>query len=58
VFWEGLRGAGGGDLVGDLLVLLAAVGVGSYTVLSMPLLERHSPLAVATYPIVFGARSS
>jgi drug/metabolite transporter (DMT)-like permease len=58
VFWEGLTGAGGGDLGGDLLVLLAALGVGSYTVLSMPLLERHSPLAVATYPIVFGGRSS
>ena len=29
VFWEGLTGAGGGDLGGDLLVLLAAVGVGS-----------------------------
>jgi drug/metabolite transporter (DMT)-like permease len=43
VFWEGLRGAGSGDLGGDLLVLLAALGVGSYTVLSMPLLERHSP---------------
>jgi drug/metabolite transporter (DMT)-like permease len=54
VFWEGLTGAGGGDLGGDLLVLLAALGVGSYTVLSMPLLERHSPLAVATYPIAFG----
>ena len=54
VFWEGLTGAGGTDLGGDLLVLLAALGVGSYTVLSMPLLERHSPLAVATYPIVFG----
>jgi drug/metabolite transporter (DMT)-like permease len=54
VFWEGLTGAGGADLGGDLLVLLAALGVGSYTVLSMPLLERHSPLTVATYPIVFG----
>jgi drug/metabolite transporter (DMT)-like permease len=54
VFWEGLTGARGADLGGDLLVLLAALGVGSYTVLSMPLLERHSPLAVATYPIVFG----
>ena len=42
VFWEGLSGLGG-DLGRDLLVLLAAVGV-----------ERHSPLAVATYPIVFG----
>ena len=26
VFWEGLTGAGGGDLGGDLLVLLAALG--------------------------------
>jgi drug/metabolite transporter (DMT)-like permease len=54
VFWEGLTGAGGRSLVGDVLVLLAAVGVGTYTVLSMPVLERHSPLAVATYPILFG----
>lgn len=54
IFWEGLTGAGGGSLVGDLLVLVAAVGVGSYTVFSMPVLERHSPLAVATYPILFG----
>jgi drug/metabolite transporter (DMT)-like permease len=34
--------------------LLAALGVGSYTVFSMPILGRHSPLAVATYPILFG----
>jgi drug/metabolite transporter (DMT)-like permease len=54
VFWEGLTGTGGRSLVGDVLVLLAAVGVGSYTVLSMRVLERHSPLAVATYPILFG----
>jgi hypothetical protein len=27
---------------------------GSYTVLSMPVLERHSPLAVATYSLLFG----
>jgi drug/metabolite transporter (DMT)-like permease len=49
VFWEGLTGAGGRSLVGDVLVLLAAVGVGFYTVLSMRVLERHSPLTVATY---------
>ncbi len=54
VFWEGLTGAGGRSLVGDLLILMAALGVGSYTVLSMPILGRHSPLAVATYPILFG----
>jgi drug/metabolite transporter (DMT)-like permease len=54
VFWEGLTGSERGSLVGDLLVLVAAVGVGCYTVLSMRVLERHSPLAVATYPILFG----
>jgi drug/metabolite transporter (DMT)-like permease len=48
-------GAGGDSLTGDLLVLLAAVCVGAYTVLSMPLLERYTPLAVAAYPIMFGA---
>jgi drug/metabolite transporter (DMT)-like permease len=41
-------------LIGDLLVLLAAMGFGAYTVLSMRLLGRYSPLAVATYPILFG----
>ena len=52
VVFEGL-GAEGESLVGDLAVLGAAVSVGGYSVLSMPLLRRHSPLAVATYPIVF-----
>jgi drug/metabolite transporter (DMT)-like permease len=51
---EGL-GAGGTSLVGDAFVLAAAVCVGAYAVLSMPLLERYSPLAVATYPVLFGA---
>jgi drug/metabolite transporter (DMT)-like permease len=53
VFYEGL-GADGTSLVGDFLVLLAAMAFGSYTVLSMPVLERHSPLAVATYSLLFG----
>ena len=53
VFSEGLTGGSSG-LAGNLLILLAAVGVGAYSVLSMPLLERHTPLAVATYPILFG----
>ena len=48
VVFEGL-GSGGDSLLGDLLVLIASVGVGGYTVLSMPLLERHTPLAVAGY---------
>ena len=53
VFYEGL-GAGGTSLIGNLWVLLAAVSVGVYTVLSVPLLERHTPFTVATYPILFG----
>ena len=51
---EGLWG-GGTNLLGDAVVLVAAVCVGAYAVLSMPLLERYSPLAVATYPVLFGA---
>lgn len=52
VMFEGL-GAKGDSLVGDLAVLGAAVCVGAYSVLSMPLLRRHPPLAVAAYPILF-----
>jgi drug/metabolite transporter (DMT)-like permease len=53
IFYEGL-GLEGANLIGDLLVLLAAMGFGAYTVLSMRLLGRYSPLAVATFPILFG----
>ena len=53
VFHEGLT-AEGASLVGDLFVLLAAMGFGSYTMLSMRMLGRYSPLAVATYPMLFG----
>src|SRR5215217_9258900 len=55
VFYEGLVGAAGASLVGDSLILVAAMTVGAYTVFSMRVLERHSPLAVATYPTLFGA---
>ena len=55
VFHEGLVGAKDASLLGDSLILVAAVGVGAYTVFSMPVLERHSPLVVATYPTLFGA---
>ncbi|HEU4494298.1 MAG TPA: DMT family transporter [Rubrobacteraceae bacterium] len=55
VFREGLVGAEDASLLGDLLVLVAAVTVGAYTVFSMRMLERHSPFAVATYPMLFGA---
>ena len=41
-------------LVGDLLVLGAAICWGCYTVLSIPLLERHPPLSVAAYPMLAG----
>ena len=54
IFYEGLR-LEGESLIGDLLALLAAMGFGAYTVLSMRVLVRYSPLAVATYPILFGA---
>jgi drug/metabolite transporter (DMT)-like permease len=49
VFYGGLSSVED-SLLGDLVILLAAVCVGAYTVFSMPVLERHSPLAVATYP--------
>ncbi len=54
VVYEGL-GAEGTSLLGDGLVLLASACVGAYTVLSMPVLGRHSPLAVATYPTLFAS---
>ena len=54
VFYDGL-GMKGASLTGDLLILAAAIGVGGYTVLSMPVLQRYSPLAVATYPALFAA---
>ena len=54
VVYDGL-GAAGASLVGDSLVLLASLFVGVYTVFSMPLLGRHSPLTVATYPTLFAS---
>jgi drug/metabolite transporter (DMT)-like permease len=53
VVLDGLT-SGSNSFLGDLLVLVAAFFVGAYAVLSMPLLERYSPLAVATYPVLFG----
>lgn len=53
IFYRGL-GAQGGSLAGDLLILASAVLLGVYTVLSLPLLRRLSPLAVAAYPMLFG----
>jgi drug/metabolite transporter (DMT)-like permease len=53
VVYGGLGGSGS-SLEGNLLVLGATVCWGSYTVLSLPLLEKHSPLVVAAYTMLFG----
>jgi drug/metabolite transporter (DMT)-like permease len=53
VVYGGLGGAGS-SLEGDLLVLGATVCWGSYTVLSLPLLEGHPPMVVAAYTMLFG----
>jgi drug/metabolite transporter (DMT)-like permease len=53
VFYEGLSADSVG-LAGDLLVLVSAMTFGAYTVFSIPMLRRHSPLAVATYSLLFG----
>jgi drug/metabolite transporter (DMT)-like permease len=44
----------GTSLVGDALILAAAVFWGSYTVLSLSLLDRYSPLALAAYAMTLG----
>ena len=53
IVYRGL-GTGGTSLPGDLLVMGAAACWGSYAVLSLPLLKRYSPLAVAGYSMLFG----
>ena len=53
IVYRGL-GTGGASLPGDLLVMAAAACWGSYAVLSLPLLKRYSPLAVAGYSMLFG----
>ena len=53
IVYGGLEFAGT-SLVGDALILAAAVFWGSYTVLSLSLLERHSPVALAAYAMTFG----
>jgi drug/metabolite transporter (DMT)-like permease len=52
VVYGGLTGST--SLLGDLLVVVATVCWGSYAVLSLPLLRRHSPLVVASYTMLFG----
>jgi drug/metabolite transporter (DMT)-like permease len=53
IVYRGL-GASGTSLTGDLLVMGAAACWGSYAVLSLPLLRRYSPMAVAAYTMLFG----
>ncbi len=53
IVYRGL-GASGTSLPGDLLVMGAAACWGSYAVISLPLLRRYSPLAVAAYTMLFG----
>src|SRR3712207_2864238 len=53
VVYGGLRGDGT-SLAGDVLVVVATVCWGSYAVLSLPLLRRHSPLLMAAYTMFFG----
>lgn len=53
VVYGGLGGSGS-SLEGNLLVLGATVCWGSYTVLSLPLLAKYSPLVVAAYTMFFG----
>jgi drug/metabolite transporter (DMT)-like permease len=57
VVYGGLGGSGS-SLEGNLLVLGATVCWGSYTVLSLPLLEQYSPLVVAAYTMLFGGLSA
>jgi drug/metabolite transporter (DMT)-like permease len=44
----------GTSLLGDALILAAAVFWGSYTVLSLSLLRRYTPLALAAYALTLG----
>jgi drug/metabolite transporter (DMT)-like permease len=53
IVYGGLEFAGT-SLVGDALILVAAVFWGSYTVLSLSLLKRYSPIALAAYAMTFG----
>jgi drug/metabolite transporter (DMT)-like permease len=53
IVYGGLEFAGT-SLVGDALILAAAVFWGSYTVLSLSLLKRYSPVALAAYAMTLG----
>jgi drug/metabolite transporter (DMT)-like permease len=53
IVYGGLEFAGT-SLVGDVLILGAAVFWGSYTVLSIGLLERYPPITLAAYAMILG----
>src|SRR5215204_5242662 len=53
IVYGGLAFAGT-SLVGDALILVAAVFWGTYTVLSLSLLKRYSPFALAAYAMALG----
>jgi drug/metabolite transporter (DMT)-like permease len=53
IVYGGLEFAGT-SLIGDVLILGAAVCWGSYTVLTISFLKRYSPLAVAAYAMTLG----
>ncbi len=45
----------GGDVAGNVLALLASFSWALYTILSKPLLEKHSPLKVTAYSMAAGS---
>lgn len=45
----------GGDVAGNVLALLASLFWALYTILSKPLLEKHSPLKVTAYSMAAGS---
>ena len=53
IVYGGLEFAGT-SLIGDALILAAAVFWGSYTVLSIGLLERYPPISLAAYSMTLG----
>ena len=53
IVYGGLEFAGT-SLIGDALILAAAVCWGSYTVLTLSFLQRYPPLAVAAYAMTLG----
>jgi len=45
----------GGDTRGNILAILSSIFWAFYTILSKPLLDKHSPLKVTTYSMLTGA---